>query len=234
VYQRSAPFYDAINHFVDYAAQARQLRELVGRHAPGARTLLDVCCGTGRHMEPLRAHYEVEGLDINPDLLEIARRRCPGASLHRADMADFDIGHPFDVIVCLFSSIGAAKTLERMQQAIACMERHLCSGGMLVVEPWFSPESYWVGRVTANFTDQPDLKICWMYKTEIEGRVAFSDVHYLVGTPGGVEHFSERQELGLFTDDEYRAAFRQVGLEVEYDPHGLNRRGMYIGLKKAL
>jgi len=231
MYDKTAGYYDALYHFVDYSEQSRQLRDLIQQKNPNAKTLLDVGCGTGKHIESLREYYEVDGLDLSPELLEIARERCPGVTFHQANMVDFSLGKPFDVITCLFSAIGYVKTLENMEQAVACMSHHLRPGSMLVIEPWFSPETYWVGRLTANFVDQPDLKISWMYKSEIEGRVSAFVIHFLVGTAQGVEYFTERHELGLFSHDEYMDAFRKAGLDVHYDPARLNRRGMYIGVK---
>jgi SAM-dependent methyltransferase len=171
----------------------------------------------------------VEGLDLNPDLLEIARGRCPEVTFHQADMVDFHLSHNFDVITCLFSSIGYVKTVENMKRTISNMARHLRPGGVVVVEPWFSPENYWTGTITANFVDEPELKIAWMYTSEVEGRVSVLDINYLVGTPQGIDHFDERHEMGLFTPEEYLEAFRKVGLEVHYDSKGLFGRGMYLG-----
>jgi hypothetical protein len=61
-----------------------------------------------------------------------------------------------------------------------------------------------------------------------EGRLAIMNFEYLIGTPAGIEAFSERHEVGLFTDEEYRQAFSAVGLSVEHDPEGLIGRGLYI------
>jgi hypothetical protein len=74
---------------------------------------------------------------------------------------------------------------------------------VIIVERWFSPDTYWTGRITANFVDQPDLKIAGMYTSEVEGRISIMDVHCLVGTSTSVEHFTERREVGLFTNEEY-------------------------------
>jgi hypothetical protein len=60
-----------------------------------------------------------------------------------------------------------------------------------------------------------------------------SDFHYLVGTPAGIEHFTERHEMGLFTDEQHRAAFTAAGLDVAYDAEGLMGRGVYIGIRPA-
>jgi hypothetical protein len=65
----------------------------------------------------------------------------------------------------------------------------------------------------------------------VEGNVAILDFHYLVATAEGIEHFTERHELGLFTEEEYLAAFAQAGLEARHDREWLGGRGMYIGVR---
>jgi SAM-dependent methyltransferase len=229
--KRSASFYDALYHFRDYPGQAGQIHDLVQAHCPGASTLLDVGCGTGKHIESLCERYTTEGLDLNEDLLRIARERCPGVSLHLADMTEFDLGKKFDVVTCLFSAIGYVRTHERLKQTIACMAGHLASGGIVLLEPWFSPDNYWREHVAVNVVDEPERKIVWMYNHAGGEDLSVFDIHYLVGTPAGVEHFTERHEMGLFTSGQYQDAFTGAGLTVEFDPDGLAGRGLYLATK---
>ena len=70
-----------------------------------------------------------------------------------------------------------------------------------------------------------------MNLSEREGNLSYFVFHYLVGTPEGIEYFTERHELGLFTVDEYQSAFRACGLEVERDALWLNGRGLYMASK---
>ena len=229
VFRRSARLYDAVYASIrDYPREAAELDRLIQERRPGARTLLDIACGTGAHLEHLTG-YEVEGLDLDPEMLGVARERLPNVPLHEGDMADFDLGKRFDAVVCMFSSIGYVRTAERLRSAVASMARHLEPGGVLVVEPWLSPE-VWVDRhVGAVFVDEPELKIARMNVGEREGNLSIFEFEYLVGTPNGLERFNERHELGLFTVEQYLEAFRAAGLEVDHDPEGPMGRGLYIG-----
>jgi len=228
VFSRSARIYDAVYSSIrDYPSEAAELDRLIQERRPGARTLLDVACGTGAHLEHL-VGYEVERLDLDPEMLAVARARLPNVPFHQGDMAAFDLGKRFDAIVCMFSSIGYVRTEERLRSAIASMARHLGPGGVLVVEPWLSPDAWLDRHVGAVFVDEPELKTARMNVAQREGNVSMFDFEYLVGTPDGIERFSERHELGLFTVDEYLEAFRAAGLEAEHDPEGPMGRGLYI------
>jgi SAM-dependent methyltransferase len=229
VFSRSARLYDAIYGSIrDYPREAAELDRLIQERRPGARTLLDVACGTGAHLEHLAGRYDVAGLDLDAEMLAVARERLPQASFHQGDMADFDLGRSFDAVVCMFSSIGYVRTEERLRSALAAMARHLQPGGVLVVEPWLSPDVWQDRHVGGDFVDEPKLKIARMNAARRDGDVSVVDFHYLVATPAGVEHFTELHELGLFTVEQHLAAFRAAGLEAEHDPEGPMGRGLYV------
>ena len=65
MFSRSAEIYDTVYSFKDYAAEAERVNELIQSRRPGAASLLDVACGTGKHLEQLRRWYAVEGVDLD-------------------------------------------------------------------------------------------------------------------------------------------------------------------------
>jgi SAM-dependent methyltransferase len=232
MYSKSIPFYDVIYSFKDYQAEAQHLQGIIREHLQsGGERLLDVACGTGKHLEFLKETYEVEGLDLSLELLDIAQECTPDVLYHHADMMDFDLGREFDIVTCLFSSIGYVKTLDNLNRAVKCMSNHLIAGGVLIIEPWFTPDAWNPGTVTANFIDEPELKIARMNIGCVEGKLSLFDFHYLIGTPEGVQYFVERHELGLFEIEEMSRAMKGSGLEVIYDDEGLTGRGLFIGRK---
>lgn len=234
MFAHSAEFYDAIYSFKDYAAEADKIRALIAEHRRTTGTaLLDVACGTGEHLRYLKDGFDVEGLDLDRGMLAVARQKHPGIPFHEGDMTTFEMGKRFDIITCLFSSIGYVRTLPALRQAVANLARHLLPGGLALVEPWFSPGTFHPGTVHALFIDRPELKLARMNISRVEQGVSILDFHYLVGTAEGINGFTERHELGLFSDAEYRAAFEAAGLETTYDPEGLCGRGLYLGVKPA-
>lgn len=234
MYQKSATLYDAIyaSKGKNYAGEAHKLHQLIQQcKRSTGNDLLDVACGTGLHLAHFKEHYRVEGLDINPEMLEIARQRCPDIPFHQGDMMTFNLQREFDAITCLFSSIGYVKTIEHLNRTITNFARHLKPGGVLIIEPWFTPEQYKPGGVYATFVDEANLKLARINIGEQQGRLAIMNMHHLVGAPQAVQHFVERHEMGLFTNEEYLGACRATGLAVKHDSAGLIGRGLYIGVK---
>jgi SAM-dependent methyltransferase len=236
LFTKTQQFYDAIYSRKDYAEEARRLKRFIAQHLrSGGRALLDVACGTGGHVPYLRDDFDYEGLDLDPKMLELARSHFPNIPFHQGNMIDFALGRTFDVVTCLFSSIAYSRTDPLLRQTIATMARHVCPEGIVVVAPFFAPDAWIPGRLDAIFVDQPALKLVRMNISGVDasGTVASLDFHYLVGTPEGVDHLTEHHELGLFTDEQYRAAFAQAGLSVAHDAEGLIGRGLYIGTRSA-
>jgi len=234
MFNKSAAIYDAIFRAKgkNWEEEVEQFSALVMRYKrSGGNTLLAVACGTGGHEQHLRKKFDVTGLDIDPAMLAIARERLPGVDLHCASMVDFHLDKKFDVVMCLFSAIGYANTPDTMRQSIRTMSGHLAPGGILVVEPWISLQEYKPGAVFATFVDQPDLKVARMNTNILRGTLSVIEFHYLVGTPKGVEHFTEHHELGLYSAEEYRAAFQACGLETHFEKEGLIGRGVYVGIR---
>jgi SAM-dependent methyltransferase len=230
MFNETALFYDLIYERVkDYDAEAAQLVALLQARHPGCRTVLDVACGTGQHAHRLADRgFEVDALDLHPTFVEITRQRHPAGRVFQADMIDFVLPHRYDAVVCLFSSIGYLTTFERVTRALVCFREHLAPGGLVVVEPWLTPDVFAPGRTAEDIGEGGGVRIVRHARTEVEGRVSRIYFDYDIDDASGHRQVSEVHELGLFTTEEMRAAFAAAGLEVEHDPKGLGSRGVFI------
>ena len=232
MFSASAELYDLIySSFKDYPAEARQLAELIRREHPAARTVLDVACGTAEHARLLTEEhgYQVDGLDLEPGFVRIAERKLPPGRVHAGDMTRFELPGRYDVILCLFSSIGYAGTLENVRRALERFRAHLAEGGIVLLEPWFPPEAIVPGRIDVLTAEAEGISVARMSRIEVEGRLSRLHFHYLLGRETGIEHRTELHEMGLFTEAEMLEAFVQAGLRAEHDPQrGLAGRGLYV------
>ncbi len=231
MYSESAALYDLIyTPIKDYSAEAGQVADLLRRARPRSRTLLDVACGTAEHARLLgEVHgFEVDGVDLDPAFVAIARAKCPQGRFDVADMTDFHLGRSYDVVLSLFGSIGYVVTLPRLREALACLRDHLVPGGVAVVEPFLTPDAFRPGTTGTHTVEADGLRVTRTHRSECTGQRCRLYFHDTIEGPDGTRQSSEVHELGLFTVDEMLAAFSAVGLAVTYDPHGPIGRGVYV------
>jgi len=231
VFTASAELYDTIySSFKDYEAESNRIAALLRAEHPACLRVLDVGCGTGEHARLLTTRgFQVDGLDLDPALLRVAAKKNPASRFYEADMCAFSIGSRYDAVLCLFSAIGYAKSIERVVQALTCARKHLAQEGIVVVEPWFTPDAVRPGHTTSHTVDSPPLRVVRTSRLDVAGRMSHLTFEYEVIGPDGVSHATELHELGLFTVDEMLKAFGTAGLSVSYDPAGLTGRGLYLG-----
>ena len=93
---------------------------------------MDAGCGTGRvGRELARRGLDIVGVDIDPEMLDTARRKAPGVDWHLADLATVDLSRSFDAIVMagnvmIFLKAGTESVV------VANMARHLQPDGLLI------------------------------------------------------------------------------------------------------
>jgi SAM-dependent methyltransferase len=230
MFNASAEFYDLIySTFKDYAAETSRIASLLREVNPQCRTVLDIACGTGEHARLLSAEgFLVDGLDLDPVFVRIAGQKHPAGRFFEADMADFHVSHRYDAVLCLFSSIGYLRTLDRMTDALTCFRKHLAPGGLIIVEPWFPPGGLDPDRVALNTAEANGVRVTRVSRVKIEGRLSRLYFDYEIADWTGIRHLNEIHELGLFTTQEMLEAFHGAGLDVEYDPKGLTDRGLFM------
>lgn len=234
MFTNTATYYDEIYASMkkDYAGEAAKANKFIQKHKKtNGRKLLDIACGTGAHANYLNQNYDVEGIDLDTKMIAVAKSKYSSIKFQYGDMVNFSFHRKFDVITCLFSSIGYVRTKSRLQKAVKNMADHLSQGGVLLVEPWFSQDQWTVGRVNLVSINHDDLKIVRMSRSSRRGSISIIEFQYLIGTSKKIVHSTERHELGLFSEKDYLDAFHSAGLKTVYDSKGLNGRGLYLGVK---
>jgi trans-aconitate methyltransferase len=217
----------------DYAAEVAELVAQVTGLCPGARSLLDVGCGTGQHLALLGEHFEdLAGVDASAAMLEVASARLPDVELTHGDMREFSLAGRFDVVVSLFSAVGYMADEHELTLAVGAMAAHLNPGGVLVVDGWVRPEQ-WDPSAQALVESgaDGDEAFARFARRRTDGRHTWVELVTVHSTPHGVQQHTEVHQLTLFTEDEYRRAFERAGLSVHKVPSPMPGRDRWIGLR---
>lgn len=101
-------------------------------------SILDVPCGTGRHILALaQKGYSVVGLDINDICLKYARQTCRGVEkvqIKKGNMSQMAWAKgKFDILINMFSSFGFFKTEKENKQVLKGFTETLKPGGQIVI-----------------------------------------------------------------------------------------------------
>jgi SAM-dependent methyltransferase len=98
----------------------------------GLRSVLDAGCGTGRvAMELARQGFDVVGVDLDAEMLAVARDKAPSLRWVGADLIDVDLGRTFDGIV-MAGNVMIFVTPGTEGAVVANLTRHLGDDGILV------------------------------------------------------------------------------------------------------
>lgn len=133
----------------------------------GGERLLDLACGIGRHsLELRRRGFEVVGVDISADLLEMAERAASEESLEvtfmQADLRELDLRDEFDLVLSLNDgAVGYFETDAENCRTFEVVAQALRSGGghlvqlpnVLHAEGNLPQKSWIVGESTLELSD---------------------------------------------------------------------------------
>lgn len=154
-----ARYYDLVYRDKDYGSETAFVHALIQRHAPAARRVLELGCGTGLHGVLLAERgYTVVGLDISAEMLEAAARRVaalPPASAERVkffqgDVRTFETEGQYDAILALFHVISYQVSNTDLHAVFSRVKNYLAPDGVFIFDCWYGP---------AVLTDRPTVRV---------------------------------------------------------------------------
>jgi len=169
----SASSYDAIPDFgllYDHVPLYKE-RADVGFYVEEAKqargSVLELGCGTGRILLPIaRADCTVVGLDSSRQMLERCRTKLAAESalesrvtLHQSDMAAFDLGATFALIIAPFRVFQHLTTIDAQLRFLASVAKHLSAGGRFIFDVFNPRFAILVGADGAEHEDTPDTRL---------------------------------------------------------------------------
>jgi len=131
-YAKFAPFYDEI--MGDRSSDIGLIRDYIVRFMPTATSLLELGSGTGALLAGLADQVTVTGVDRSPEMLSIAAKKLPDATLVQADITKFSLGTRFDVVICMFDTLNHIASFDGWLEVFERAHEHLVEGGLFIFD----------------------------------------------------------------------------------------------------
>lgn len=219
----SKPGFEEISRYYDfmyvnettYQKEVEAVVDIVDKYKPAhCKTVLDIACGTGAQAVYLAEHYEVTGIDLSPEMLNIAKGKVLEATFVEADMFNFELNRKFDIIVNLYGSIGFAESYEQLCAASQCAYQHLHDGGLYILTPWGTKESLVEGLVAKS----KKVERSGYCRMETVKRIADDKVqvemHHLVANDLDVSYYTNVSTITLFSEEQYVRSLKNADFKI--------------------
>jgi ubiquinone/menaquinone biosynthesis C-methylase UbiE len=202
-------------------------------------SLLDICCGIGRHLIPLaKRGIKVTGVDLCPEYLEEAEKRAKRAkvkiNLLNRDARKIRLDNRFSGAINMWTSIGYFEKEAENFSVIKNAYRALRPGGAFLVH---TLNRDWIAR---NFAKRA---WCWvgegkaMEEREVDFATARLNSTWTFVRNG--KEVQKRLSLRMYCFHELREYFRRAGFEevtayggIDFSPLAFDSRMLFIVGKK--
>ena len=219
----------------DYKFESDVIEKIIRQfERKSSKTLLDVGCGTGEHLKHLSRSFHCEGIDISEEMIKVARKKVASAEFKVANMIDFSLRKKFDVITCLFSSIGYVQTFENLVKTFRNFHNHVSSEGLTLVEPWIFKKDFRKGNVSIDAYEDGKMKLVRMGTSKLTGSHWLVHFHYLIGVNGEIKHTKEIHKMIAADYEDYVKGFNLAGdneLKFLGENEWTRTRGLFVAIR---
>jgi len=106
---------------------------------PQGSSILDLCCGHGRHAIPLAQRgYKVAGQDLSEVFLHEAEKEALAKGIQvnwlHGDMRNIPFENEFDAVINIFTAFGYLENQDEDQQVLKQIHKALKPGGLFLLE----------------------------------------------------------------------------------------------------
>ena len=142
MYDLIAPIYDAVNSEIDYSAWADFIDAVCKRECKERPSLvLDLGCGTGSMtLELARRGYDMTGVDISPQMLDVARERAEADGFNSEilwlcqDMREFELYGTVDLTVSCLDCLNHLTSTKELYKCLSLVHNYLVPDGLFIFD----------------------------------------------------------------------------------------------------
>lgn len=201
----------------EYAHYCDHVTALIRRYAQRpVSTLLDIGCGGGKNVLNLKRSFRVTGLDLSPTMIAQAQELNPDCRFVHGDMRTFRLHETFDAVL-MDDAISYMNCRADFVAALRTAYAHLSPGGVLIVTPDVTVESFHQNKTTATLITRDNLDVTIVenvYDPDPADEQYETTVIYLIREHGRLRIETDHWTLGIFSLDTWRKVLTETGFQV--------------------
>jgi len=136
IFEKIAPYYNALMHDIDYEDWNKYLLRVLTHYNFVPQMILDIACGTGNSTAPFWREFQgnVFGADFSYAMLKQARSQYPFLPLVNADIRALPFYQKFDLITCIFDSLNYMLIEEDLLKTFSSVRETIKKGGLFIFD----------------------------------------------------------------------------------------------------
>ena len=215
IYGGFASVYDEFMDNIPYDAWYEYLHGLLKEYGISDGIVVDIACGTGEITRRLSQDgYDMIGIDISKDMLNIARQKCdPDVLLLCQDMRQMDLYGTAKAMVCLCDGMNYLCRKEDLLQALQRVRLFMDHGGIFIFDmktPYFYQDILGDRTITDN---REDASYIWENFYDEDERINEYDLTLFIKEGELFRKFEETHYQRCYSLEEVKEAAKEAGME---------------------
>lgn len=212
-YNEFAKYYDKLYQKKDYQREVNFLKSFLNQNDK----IIDVGCGTGIHAALLeRNGYNIDGLDLSKEMLDIAKTRLKG-NLYNQNILDININNKYNIIISMFAVVNHLNNINELEQALLNFKKILLPKGKIILD-LHNPQN---SGFKTDFYDDVKRTMIWHY--DKESKIENSEIIFEINN----QIYNDYHTFRIFNIEELSSCCEKIGLKVSniFENYNINKTG---------
>jgi SAM-dependent methyltransferase len=185
--------------------------------------ILEVACGTGRVTLPLaRAGFKITVFDLSDKMIDRLKHKLSmedltineRVELHIADMADFDFGKKFPLIIVPFRAFQLLTEEDQQNRFLDSVHKHLTDDGVFIInayKPYTVMDENWMRPERENWVVEDKKFNTTVRRTDIRRTIDLNKqitypelIYYVEEANGAVKRYEEKLAMKYYFEEQLR------------------------------
>jgi len=180
--------------------------------------LVEMGAGGGHALSHLAENFELLAVDIANPMLVNCSMVCPQATTILGDMRQVELGRAVDIVL-IHDAVDYMLTVEDVQQTLANAAKHLKPGGLIIIAPTYTTESFENNQSISDQHEDRQFHVAFTSKVSLAKDAPnqfVMQMAFKITENGQTTRLTDEHRCGLFSERNWLDWITEAGFEVHH------------------